>query len=159
MVLIRHAEKTGRPGDSGLSSMGQRRAAALAEMFAARWGLPDLIIACRSTPKSTRPVDTVQPLATKLGLSILDQWDTQDFANLAGAISMEAGYSGKTILSCWRHDTLQLLAQNLGAADAPPWPSTLYDCVWLLRPTPAGIDLCIGPQGFALNLTGTRTDL
>ncbi len=159
MVLIRHAEKTDRPDDPGLSALGQQRARALADMFAARWGLPDVIIACRSTAKSTRPVDTVRPLATKLGLPVLDQWETQDFADLAGATSIEAAYSGKTILICWRHDTLQLLAQNLGAADAPPWPSTLYDCVWLLRPTLGGIDLSIGPQGFALNLTWTRTEL
>jgi hypothetical protein len=159
MVLIRHAEKTGRPDDPGLSALGQQRASALADMFVARWGLPDFIIACRSTAKSTRPVDTVLPLATKLGLPILDRWSTQDFAHLAVAVANDAIYACKAILICWRHDTLQPLANALGAPDAPPWPSTQYDCAWVIRPMIVGADLSICHQDLALNLSGTRTDL
>jgi hypothetical protein len=159
MVLLRHAEKTGRPQDSGLSPQGQRRAGALAEVFAAQFGLPDVIIACRSTVKSTRPVDTVRPLASQLGLAIADGWGTQDYGALAEAVTGAASYANKSILICWRHDTLQALAQALGAADPPPWPETLYDCVWILRPTGTGVDFEIGRQGISPHLIEPSSNL
>lgn len=83
VLLIRHAEKTGLPGDSSLSDRGLSRALALAVVLPERFGKPDIIIACRSVPKSSRPVETVRPLAAKLGLPIRDDWNTDDYDELA----------------------------------------------------------------------------
>lgn len=132
VILMRHAEKTGLPGDLGLSALGQARAQTLAACWPRFLGAPEAIIACRSTSKSTRPVDTVQPLAGRLGLAIDDRWGTQDFAALAAAVGAERTYENRRVLICWRHDTLPQLAASLGVV-APLWPDDLYDVFWLLE--------------------------
>ena len=146
VILMRHAEKTGRLGDSGLSALGEARARALA----ADWpgflgGDPDALIACRSTPKSTRPVDTVQPLAQRLGLAINDRWGTQDYAAVAAAVGAGRAYESRRVLICWRHDALPQLAASFGVA-APMWPDDLYDVFWLLEDNGGALRLRIENQ-------------
>ena len=133
VVLLRHAEKTGRPGDRGLSPRGQARAVALAEVIPERLDAPEVLIACRSSTKSTRPVDTVRPLAARLGLDILDPGGTWDIGPRASAVSSVPVFAGRRILVCWRHDSLQQRAQAFGAVDAPSWPATLSDRLWILE--------------------------
>lgn len=133
VVLIRHAEKTGRLGDRGLSETGWRRAKALASALPLQVGTIDALIAAKSTGKSARPVQTVEPLAEALGLSVDQSWNTEDYAALAAALREKAEYQGRQVLACWRHDTLPQLARALGAADAGPWPESLYDRIWVLR--------------------------
>lgn len=147
VLLIRHAEKTGIPGDSGLSDVGLARAMALATILPERFGPPDIIIACTSVPSSTRPFDTVRLLAAKLGLPIRDDWNTDDFDELARTIRSHPAYADKRVLVCWRHKTLPALARSLGIRAPPVWPETLYDCLWRLRPTPDGVKLFASRQG------------
>ncbi|MEI9933125.1 MAG: hypothetical protein WDM89_21995 [Rhizomicrobium sp.] len=131
IVLLRHAEKTGLPGDRDLSQEGMFRAEALS-------GLPeivgpiDAIIAAQSVEKSARPVQTMQPLARRLGLLIDERWNTGDELNLATLIAKGSAYEGKQIVISWRHKELTALAHAFGASSAPPWPKTLYERVWLI---------------------------
>lgn len=129
-ILLRHAEKTGQPGDRGLSPKGRARAQALVSLPESL-GRIDVIVAAKSSNKSARPVKTVEPLAGALGLPIEARWDTCDFADLATTLT-GGGHNGKQIVICWRHDTIQLLAHALGASEAPAWPVGLYDRVWMI---------------------------
>lgn len=154
LMLIRHAEKPSR-GDEGVDARGKRdchslcvvgwqRAGALVPYFtrpderSGRAGMrtPQYIFAARPTPAhpSTRPCDTVQPLATALGLTIDDRWSGQDpverladhFRRLDGAA-----------LVCWRHGDLPALARAIGQGidDEIPntWPADRFDLTWLIR--------------------------
>jgi broad specificity phosphatase PhoE len=132
LILMRHVQKTGQPGDTGLSAFGNERARRLAEAWSRVMPSLDMIIACRSTTKSSRPVDTVRPLADTLNLSIDDRWGTQDYQALARHLISDPGNRHRRILICWRHDTLPQLATCFGAA-APSWPDDLYDRLWLLE--------------------------
>ena len=133
VVLIRHAEKTGRPDDRDLSEKGRAHAAAMAIEIPRRFGPPEVIIACQSTAKSRRPVETIEPLARRLGLPIVTTWGTWDVEPLVEVLASDPAYVGKKVLICWRHDTLQQLACALGATEAPEWPETLYGWAWLIR--------------------------
>ena len=139
VILLRHAEKTGQQGDRGLSPKGHARAQALASL-PEFLGRIDAIIAAKSSNKSARPVQTVEPLARALDLPIETQWDTYDIVDLATTVTGDA-HGGKQVVICWRHDTIQALAHALGAPDAPVWPADLYDRVWLLTRSSGGTNL------------------
>lgn len=98
------------------------------------FGRIDAIFAAAPSKKSNRPVETVQPLAAALNLDIEARWGTWDYEDLAAQVLGEPKFSGRTILICWRHDALQALARALGADEAGPWPETLYDRMWVIRP-------------------------
>lgn len=157
VVLIRHAEKTGRSGDRDLSEAGWRRAQALASALPRQVGTIDAIIAAKSTSKSARPMQTVQPLADSLGLSVDESWNTEDYAALAAAMREKIEYQGRRMLICWRHDTLPQLARALGAAEAGPWPESLYDRVWVLRLQTADAQLSEIRQDVDLSPTSDET--
>lgn len=108
-----------------------------------------MIIAAQSVPKSVRPKETVEPLAAKLGLPIIICWNTHDLGDLASALKHDVSLAGKQILICWRHDALQALAHALGARDAPSWPNTLYDRIWLATCSADGVELLALRQIFA----------
>jgi hypothetical protein len=139
-VILRHAEKTGLPDDRHLSPAGHDRALALRALPECL-GAIHAIIAAQSVQKSARPKETVEPLAAKLGLPIITSWNTYDLGDLAAALKHDVSLAGKQILICWRHDALQALAQALGARDAPSWPNTLYDRVWLATYSADGVEL------------------
>jgi len=145
LILMRHAQKTGLPGDTGLSAFGDERARALAEAWPRAMPPLDLIIACRSTAKSSRPVDTVRPLADALNVPIDDRWGTQDYQALARQVISDPDNRDRRILICWRHDTLPQLAASVGAA-APSWPDDLYDQLWLLEQVQEAVLLRIEHQ-------------
>ena len=153
IMLIRHAEKPGQ-GRSGvdddghldersLSVAGWRRAGALVPYFAlladrmhARLVCrPEHIFAARATPlhPSTRPRDTITPLADALGIAVDERWSDEDpleqFAQTLRNLDVP-------VLVCWRHDYLPALARAvLGAGDVPRvWPGERFDLTWSIRP-------------------------
>lgn len=67
-----------------------------------------------------RPLATVQPLATDLGLTVDTSCDRDDQECVADAVN---GYSGSgNILICWEHDALTDIVEELGNNDAPSYP-------------------------------------
>lgn len=156
LMLIRHAEKPhgdelgvdahGRPAPGSLSVQGWQRAGALVRLFAPPDGQPPaphlqtprLILAARATPShpSTRPRDTVAPLAEALGLPVDERFGVDDpLPPLADALQATSGAA----LLCWRHDELPALAQGLAQTLRPDlvvpprWPDDRFDLVWVFE--------------------------
>src|SRR5450631_4144759 len=69
ILLMRHAEKTGDPMDPHLSLDGYARAAKLADFIPATFGIPQFLIATSISKRSVRPIETLEPLSTKIGVS------------------------------------------------------------------------------------------
>lgn len=156
-MLIRHAEKpqgeeggldeSGRRDPNSLSVKGWRRAGALVPYFSALaerlhpqvLERPQYILAARPTARhpSTRPRDTVEGLADRLGVVVDERWADQDPADkLARHLqSLDA-----PVLVCWRHDDLPKLAMAIAAVDEVPqnWPSGRFDLTWSFRRQAAG---------------------
>jgi phosphohistidine phosphatase SixA len=141
IILLRHAEKTGMADDRGLSLLGKYRAQSLAVALPQYFGPISRIIAARSTVRSERPVQTVEPLAAAFDLPVDTRWNTNDYAKLAHELANEH-YRDSQVLICWRHKTMQQLARSLGAIDAPPWPESVYERILVLTPI-SGRSACI----------------
>lgn len=152
IMLIRHAEKpdpahagvdgAGREDEQSLSVAGWCRAGALVPYFSSLVdGMhpkvvcrPHHIYAARATAmhRSTRPRDTVLPLATALGLSVDERWSDEDSVERFA----ETLRNFETpVLVCWRHDYLPALARAiLHDGELPDvWPADRFDLTWSIR--------------------------
>ena len=137
MFIIRHAEK---PSEGPhLSNLGRERAQALVGLFGDCFCKPDALIAAANQPKSSRPVETLEPLSAALGLPINAEFGTVDVDRLAESLRGGGEPVGQVVLISWRHDAIPLLVRALGAQDAPPgWPEHIFDRVWRLLYTADG---------------------
>ena len=81
VFIIRHAEKP--PAGPHLSDMGRERAQALVGLFGDCFCKPDALVAAGNTRKSSRPAETLEPLATVLGLTINAAFGTMEVDRLA----------------------------------------------------------------------------
>jgi hypothetical protein len=137
VLIIRHSEKA----EEGphLSERGWRRAHALVGLFTSVFRPPDRLIAAADTGTSSRPRETLEPLARHLG-SIVNA-DTRDTSETASIIS---GFPDRDlVLVSWRHEAIPALARALGANNVPDdWPDTVFDRIWRLAPVPEN-GLCI----------------
>ncbi|KPC49214.1 hypothetical protein [Amantichitinum ursilacus] len=154
IMLIRHAEKPeatplsggvnldGGANTEALSVRGWARAGALAVLLApssemivdARIAIPNALFACpaRKPGESERAVQTLQPLAAKLGIEINTRFGRGDEAALAIAATETEG----TVLIAWEHKALPMLARAIvGKHVSVPehWPSDRFDVIWLLE--------------------------
>jgi hypothetical protein len=136
VIVIRHAEKTGRPGDIDLSETGLRRAALLAQTLPAAFGKIDAIIAAKFSERSIRPTRTVQPLALALKMRVMQNWDTDEYGQLAIALTSDGAFNRQQVLVCWRHKSLHKLAMALGSPPAAPWPEGDYEHMIAIRRRP-----------------------
>jgi hypothetical protein len=135
VLIIRHAEKAATGHD--LSSQGQARAQALVGFFennpeVTQYGTPAAIYAMSSEngTRTNRPVETVQPLAQALGLTI-QQIVEADSSSMVNDILTNPAYDGKMVLICWVHQDISDIANQLGATQAPKkWDKKAYDRVW-----------------------------
>jgi broad specificity phosphatase PhoE len=152
IYLIRHAEKpngaatgvdhNGAEDSRSLVPRGWQRAGALATFFAPKNGLrtPDHIFAAAAGKekiaphvkvgsKSARPLETVMPLAAKLGLTPGVSYAKGDEQALVMEI---VALAGTTVIS-WQHDRMTEIAQLiLGPKGNAPqsWPADRFDVVW-----------------------------
>lgn len=134
LILLRHAEKTGKKSDTGLSPAGTARAAQLATYLPETFGRPAFLIAARTSKRSRRPVETLEPLAAATGLSISDDLDDSEVKKLVKALRDDPAYRGKVGVISWRHSDLPDLAAALGAPDGflPDWYEDDYTTVIVL---------------------------
>jgi broad specificity phosphatase PhoE len=152
IYVIRHAEKpngdargvdgTGSPDPESLTPQGWQRAGALAVFFGSRSGLPapSRIYAAgpektkiaphtKAGSKSQRPVETVTPLAAKLGLTPLATYTKDEETGLVNEVVALKGIT----LICWQHEAIPEIAQLvLGSSKGipHPWPADRFDLVW-----------------------------
>ena len=131
IMLIRHGEDGGDV-NYHLSPEGAKRAQALAQLFGPRLPKPDIIIATRASKASDRPMETVEPLAKVLHLPIDNRFKDDDYVTLAHDLLTDERYSGKVVLVCWHHGKMPKLARALGVNDAPKWPNSQFDHVWVI---------------------------
>ncbi len=139
IILMRHADKPDDPGDPNLSPAGVTRAERLATYIPQTFGRPDFIIATARSKHSDRPVETAEPLAHALGLSIQHDIRDKEFEDLVEEIFSEPAYRGKTIVIYWHHGTLPAIAALLGAKHGTypdPWPDDTYNVILDFRYDP-----------------------
>ncbi len=115
VLVMRHAEKSGDKNDPHLSLAGRRRAEWLVEYVPATFGQPDFLLAARTSNRSRRPVETLEPLAAALALEVRAKFDDGDSAELVKSLGDKQRYSGKLGVICWRHGDLPRLIRALGA--------------------------------------------
>jgi hypothetical protein len=148
VYLIRHGEKPADGGD-GLTIQGQQRAQCLRTVFgsSSQYNIgkimaqtPKASSSISSHPnqrnieamqkliymkggKRTRPLLTVQPVATDLGLTVDTSCDRDDPDCVADAVAaFDKNGSGKNVLICWEHDALSDIVKSLGMKNPPAYP-------------------------------------
>lgn len=124
-ILIRHAEKAMEQStnDPDLSAAGKKRAQRLADLLN-----EGEVSAIYSTPyKRTR--QTVEPLAVKKGLTVLDYEINKE----EEVDKMIAAYAGGTIVVVGHSNTIPWMANTLlGVQKYYPWEDGDYDNVWVI---------------------------
>jgi hypothetical protein len=138
VVMIRHAEK---PLEGNhLSLQGRERAAALVPYFLET---PEIVAFKRpvaiyaQAPKkdtsSVRSIETVKPLADALKLPIKETYIRDDFRKMVAEIQASHEYDGQTVLICWEHKVIPVMAKEFGVEDAPTkWPGSAFDRTWVI---------------------------
>jgi hypothetical protein len=80
--------------------------------------------------KSQRPLETITPLAGKLGLTIDTSFAKGQEVQVAEAAMAQEG----VVLICWQHQVSHLIANRILGNDttAPQtWPGDRFDVVWV----------------------------
>jgi hypothetical protein len=129
LIVLRHAEKTGDKRDRNLSPAGQERAMRLAPYVLETFGRPDFLIAAKSSDRSRRPVETIEPLAAAVDLEIKSKFDDDEVDALVAALGKKQDYRSKFGVISWRHSDIPRLVATLGApAHTVPskWSETDY---------------------------------
>lgn len=137
VLLIRHGEKPAI--GNGLSKAGFQRAAALVPFFMLSpqnpaFNQPDVIFsqATSSNHQTTRPCQTVAPLASALGVDLISQFSQQKYDEMVKEIKNNATYNGQTVLICWCHQCLGDIAASFGVSPKPSYPGGAYDRLWVI---------------------------
>ena len=132
ILLMRHADKPDDPDDPDLSATGMARAEHLATYIPQTFGKPDYIIATAPSKHSDRPLETVEPLARAVGVTVQHDIGDKDFEDLIDEIFSNPTYHGKTVVISWHHGTLPAIAALLGAPEGSypdPWPDNTYNVI------------------------------
>jgi hypothetical protein len=137
ILFIRHAEKY-NDDEITLSDVGYRRAKKLANFFLKnpelnQYGDPVAIYAAAPVDQwgSMRPIETVTPLAKKLGISINTDYTRDDEDEIVEEILESKEYKNRTVVISWVRQELPSLAKAFGAKDVPKkWHSDTFDRVW-----------------------------
>jgi len=101
-------------------------------VVAPRFSAPSVIFATADSKHSSRPVDTISPTASALGLTINSHFteSSADITKLANTVLSD--YLGAVILICWHHGSIDALATALQGTGATKWHGAVFDRVWLL---------------------------
>ena len=166
IMPIRHAEKPMHPSGSprGVDPEGQQdphsltvtariRAGALVELFApsrdepfADVRRPDTIYgSAYAGAQSKRSVQTISPLAARLGLVVITRFGAGDEIGLAREISS----TPSATLVAWHHEAIHEVAHHLGQVEPTPpghWPHDRFDMMWTFTPSQHGWRFTHVPQ-------------
>jgi hypothetical protein len=134
LYLIRHAEKPLMYASDALSTAGEERAQCLTHVFAGRkaqFRPPARIIAQPAGRRyaSTRPVDTVRPLAKVLRVPIEEDCDGTEYDCLKETIGHK---DDGPILISWQHARLSKIIDMYIDGGPPDYPKDRYDIVWVV---------------------------
>lgn len=132
ILLMRHAEKPQDDGNPNLSPAGVERAKRLVPYIKATFGTPAFLFAAARSPHSNRPVQTIQPLAEDIGVTIDDALADKHYEELANKLLTVPRYLRKLALVCWHHEKIPALARALEArpGDYPdPWGDDVFNLI------------------------------
>ena len=163
-MILRHGEKPpddgpphgidadGDKSEHSLTTTGWARAGALVELFASARSAPPAgllrpgrLYASQGDSKSRRPLETLTPLAARLGLTV----DTSHAKADTAALAADLRAAGGVALVSWEHDAIPAIALALGTVTPPPpseWPDDRFDLVWVLAANGAGWTFAQVPQ-------------
>ena len=152
IMVMRHAEKPAKDGaphgvtlegdrnKESLQPRGWQRAGALANLFAptngqmqnAALAKPQFLYASKPLRRkgSRRPMQTILPLAEKLGFPINLNYER---SNIEGVIDEVCARRG-VVLMCWQREYIpDLASQILGSQKGVPetWPEDRFDVIWV----------------------------
>ena len=152
ILLIRHAEKpakdsaphgvteTGERSKESLEVRGWQRAGALTHLFAPADGhfqhvslaKPQFLFASKPLKRrgSRRPLETITPLAEKLGVKINSDYKRSEFEEMLDDVFSRKG----VILICWQREYIPgIAAYILDNKKIVPkdWPEDRFDMVWV----------------------------
>lgn len=137
VILIRHAEKP--DSGNGLSKKGFQRAAGLVPFFtvmplnpAFRQPMAIFAQSPSTNHQSTRPVQTVSPLANALGIELIALYTQSHYADMVKEIKTNPAYDNQTVMICWSHQFLGDIAKAFGVSPAPTYPSGIFDRLWVI---------------------------
>jgi len=132
VMIIRHGEKI-NDEYTDLSPRGKARAECLINVFGnnGTYATPQKIFAQSPSEKkqSTRPRDTVAPLAEALGLQL-------DLSYTSGQIKKLTNYitssNDEVTLISWSNDKIPDIAEKLGITNPPDWDNDTFDEIWMI---------------------------
>jgi hypothetical protein len=138
VIIIRHAEKPDEGNE--LSLRGKERAAALVPYFLGtddvlQFKAPAAIYAQapKKATSSIRSLETVQPLATALNLTVNQTFARDEYKNMVQEIMHNKDYDGRMVLICWEHKVIPEMAAEFGAEHAPKtWRGRDFDRTWVI---------------------------
>ncbi|MDP9091195.1 MAG: hypothetical protein M3O26_20970 [Pseudomonadota bacterium] len=116
--------------DAHLSSAGYARAAKLADYIPGKIGVPGFLFATSRSKHSVRPIETIEPLSAKIGVSIDSTYADQDYGALASQLLHDQRFADAMILVCWHHGNIPSMAHALRAkaGDYPdPWDGQVFN--------------------------------
>jgi hypothetical protein len=136
ILIIRHAEKPADTSNENLSTKGYERAAALAFYMPDAFGTIDHIFAAGVGHKShsERPMETITPLANRLGKKVHDSFLKYQYPEMIAHIFGDDKYTDSTIAIAWQHTDIEDIATKFGTLKVPTtkWPGACFDLVWKL---------------------------
>ncbi|OUM66365.1 hypothetical protein PIROE2DRAFT_6409 [Piromyces sp. E2] len=119
VMIIRHGEKIS-DDYTDLSPKGKTRAYCLVNNFCPK---------SNRKKQSTRPKDTVEPLAEALGIQV-------DLSYTSGQIKKLTNYiissSDEVTLVSWNNDKIPEIAEKLGITNPPDWDNDTFDEIWMV---------------------------
>ncbi|HTV91764.1 MAG TPA: hypothetical protein VMG98_03520 [Verrucomicrobiae bacterium] len=140
-MLIRHAEKPndspppfgvkedGAQSQHALLVKGWQRAGALVAFFSAptlaEIAVPTYLYA---PSDDARSIQTIAPLARRLGVTADQTAAVGDEASLAASITLRDG----VVLVAWEHKHIPLIANRFTSNAPKVWPGDRFDVVWVL---------------------------
>jgi broad specificity phosphatase PhoE len=132
IIIIRHGEKL-NDMVTDLSDVGKARAECLVEIFGNNgvYATPQKIYAqCPTENKqSTRPKDTVTPLANSLGLQVDLTFTSGKFKKLVKDIQNSPE---EVVLISWSNDKIDNIAKEFDINSVPKWDGSVFDDVWMI---------------------------
>ena len=151
ILLIRHAEKPAKDsppfgvtlkGDRSKESLevrGWQRAGALTHLLApldGRFQHPELakphyLYASKPVKRrgSRRPIETIMPIAEKLGMEINSEYRRSEFEDMLEEVFSHRG----VVLICWQREYIPEIASYIldDRRSIPEWPEDRFDMFWV----------------------------
>lgn len=170
IVFMRHGEKSPSPKGE-IDCQGENRSIALPKVLTSMFGRPNYIFAPNPAIQINndnpfdpnayynyiRPLATIEPTATQLGMPINTQYGYETGDMTLASTLISPPYQNSLVFVAWEHVNLVTIVQDIvnstnSSINVPPWPGNSYDALYILtiRTYPNNVQyasLVIGAEG------------